>query len=255
MADRFAFGANWTSYLATVDGERITAAQQSLIDYLGHDLSGVRFLDVGSGSGLFSLAARNLGADVVSFDYDPGSVACTEEIRNRYRPHDKGWTVLQGDVLDRDFLAALGHFDVVYAWGSLHHTGALYESMANAASLVAPHGRLYLSVYNHQGPVTAAWRWVKRTYNSGWMGRAIVLVAFAPRILAGRVRRVFAPPTSPRYRAMSRWHDTLDWLGGYPFEAARPDDVLSFLGERGFRSERVKTVGRKPLCNEFVLSR
>ncbi len=50
-------------------------------------LAGNSFLDVGSGSGLFSLAAMRLGADRVhSFDYDPQSVGCTKELKRRFPP-------------------------------------------------------------------------------------------------------------------------------------------------------------------------
>lgn len=83
---RFKFGANWKGFLAVLNEERIVLAEQSLRNMLDMDLKGTRFLDVGSGSGLFSLAARRLGATVHSFDYDPQSVACTEELRHRYLP-------------------------------------------------------------------------------------------------------------------------------------------------------------------------
>ena len=77
--DRFAFGENWSRFLSELDERRISAARQSLCDMLKvKDLAEKRFLDVGSGSGLFSLAARQLGANVVSFDYDPQSTACTK---------------------------------------------------------------------------------------------------------------------------------------------------------------------------------
>ena len=33
------------------------------------------------------------------------------------------WTIETGDILNADYLAALGQFDAVYAWGVLHHTG------------------------------------------------------------------------------------------------------------------------------------
>jgi 2-polyprenyl-6-hydroxyphenyl methylase/3-demethylubiquinone-9 3-methyltransferase len=112
--DRFAFGANWARFLARVDEARILEAEQSLRAMLKVDsLAGMRFLDAGSGSGLFSLAARRLGADVTSFDYDAQSVACTNALRARYFSNDASWQVLQGSVLDGGFLERCGQFDVV----------------------------------------------------------------------------------------------------------------------------------------------
>jgi hypothetical protein len=62
--DRFAFGKNWQAYLKRLDETRIEKAEVSLRVNLGN-LSDQTFLDIGSGCGLFSLAARRLGANVV----------------------------------------------------------------------------------------------------------------------------------------------------------------------------------------------
>lgn len=88
-----------------LDDERVDAAEKSLREMLRvENLSGKTFLDAGSGSGLFSLASRRLGATVYSFDYDPRSVACTEELKRRCFPGDPGWQVGTGSVLDVQYL-------------------------------------------------------------------------------------------------------------------------------------------------------
>src|SRR5881227_2755894 len=100
---RFEFGRNWHRFLALLDEDRIAAAEQSLQRMLEAErLDGQRFLDVGSGSGLFSLAAVRLGAQVHSFDYDPQSMACTRFLKESYAP-DAPWTIEKGSILDTTF--------------------------------------------------------------------------------------------------------------------------------------------------------
>src|SRR5215472_472771 len=105
----FAFGENWARFLTSLSDRHIEQATCSVSTLIGRDLRDKAFLDIGSGSGLSSLAARRLGARVYSFDYDSQSVACTQALQQRFFPGDAAWTVAQGSVLDVPFLATLGH--------------------------------------------------------------------------------------------------------------------------------------------------
>lgn len=261
--ERFEFGENWRRFLALLDPSRIEVAVGSLRDMLEVDsLAGKTFLDAGSGSGLFSLAARRLGASVVSFDYDPQSVACTAELRARFFPDDPQWTISQGSVLDEEFVRSLGTFDVVYSWGVLHHTGNMWRAMELVQQLVRPGGELFIALYNDQGMRSTIWRRLKRTYCSGTAGRWLVTALCVPYFVARqfvsdavRGRNPLSYYRSYRQsRGMSVVRDWHDWLGGYPFEVTTPTSTFDFYRARGFTLKRLKTTNGLG-CNEFVLSR
>lgn len=250
---RFGFGNNWSRFLESVNDARIRAAEESLCDMLEQDsLAGMRFLDAGSGSGLFSLAARNLGAEVHSFDYDASSVECTRRLKARYRPDDRGWRIETGDVLDESYIDRLGRYDVVYSWGVLHHTGALWSALANTCTTVDPGGYLFVAIYNDQRWLSRYWGAVKRLYNRGLPGRIAVIAGHAPWFLLRQAVKRVVTRSGGKRRGMAVWRDILDWLGGYPFEVARPEAVLSFCRARGFVLERMTTVDGRHGCNEYV---
>lgn len=261
---RFGFGANWNAFLKVLDEGRIAEAQRSLKDFLAVDtLEGKTFLDIGSGSGLFSLAARRLGAQVHSFDFDPNSVGCARELKRRYFPEDTSWIIGQGSVLDRDFVESLGKFDVCYSWGVLHHTDQLWRALFNAQLAVAPGGLLYIAIYNDEGAISAIWEAVKRTYCRNALGRATMIAVFYPAFFLGGLLLDLVKFRNPvrrysehrKYRGMSLLHDWKDWLGGFPYERARPDRIAGFLANLGFEPLRCDGPDFGFGNNQFVFRR
>lgn len=265
--ERFEFGKNWRHFLSRVDQGRILSAQRSLTEMLeAEDLKGSCFLDVGCGSGLFSLAARFLGARVHSFDYDRQSVACTVELKTRFFPGDASWTVERGSVLDMEYLSSLGTFDVVYSWGVLHHTGQMWSAMENLEQSVAANGRWFLALYNDAGSQSVRWRRIKRAYNRLPCVAQVpfVLMAIAPEESKSLLRSMLGLRLGEYIRSwthyqgrrgMSRWHDIVDWVGGYPYEVTTPDKVVDFCRAKGLELLRLKCGGVGLGCNEFVFAK
>ncbi|MBW2734244.1 MAG: class I SAM-dependent methyltransferase [Deltaproteobacteria bacterium] len=267
----YEFGKNWRTFIDDyLTDERLVEAQDSLRRFMGKPLRGRTFLDIGCGSGLFSLAAHRLGAQrVVSFDLDGDSMDCCRELRAREGNPDN-WEVLEGSILDEAFVTALGEFDVVYSWGVLHHTGEMWQALENAAQRVRPGGLLYIAIYNRadglglhaDGRVGSSrfWEQEKRLYARlpPW-GKRVIDASAAASMVFGYLVTARNPFEEIRehktLRGMSWMVDIRDWLGGHPYEYASVSEVFSFVHDRfGYSLENLFSTNSLR-NNEFLFAR
>jgi 2-polyprenyl-6-hydroxyphenyl methylase/3-demethylubiquinone-9 3-methyltransferase len=194
---------------------------------------------------------------------DPQSVATTSAVLTRFAP-DAAWTVEERSVFDLD-LRRDGQFEIVHSWGVLHHTGRLWKALGRAAAMVRPNGLLVVALYA-KTPLCGFWRVEKRLYTAApsWV-RAIVRGLFKTSYLAAIAASGRNPATYIRdysaKRGMSWAHDVHDWLGGYPYESASPEEIDAFLSSREYLKEReyVRLVPAFGIfgspCHEYVFRR
>jgi len=253
---RFAFGKSWLDYLDSLSQQAIESAVDDLKYWLSEDvIRGKRVVDMGSGSGLHSLAFNMLGAaQIVSVDYDNDSVTATSKLHQRAGAPEH-WNIMQGSVLDEALIAQLGTFDIVYSWGVLHHTGAMWHAVDNAIKLLAPDGVLFISLYTkHSEKGYQKDLATKKRFHHGnrWVKRWMISRA-AWKFIKRRIKHFQNPFTwnEQKERGMNRYHDIVDWLGGLPYETATEEEVLDFGRERGLVLEKIRASGRRG-CSIYV---
>jgi 2-polyprenyl-6-hydroxyphenyl methylase/3-demethylubiquinone-9 3-methyltransferase len=252
----FDFGLNWEAFSKTqVDSHRLAIASSSLKTLLQREkMDGLSFLDIGCGSGLFSIAAENLNArKVLGIDINPVCIEVSEKNRDMLARGSK-IIFLRGSVLDNSWMTSLGLFDIVYAWGSLHHTGALWEAIQIASQNVSDRGLFVIAIYNKH-VTSPLWQKIKWTYNHlPKIFQKVAIFIFGGVILFAKFLVTKRNPLE-KERGMDFWFDVVDWVGGYPYEYAKPMEVQNFVEKLGFRLVKYVPAYVPTGCNEFVFER
>ncbi len=259
---RFEFGDNWKNYVENyLDDDKIREAEKSLKSFMGlKDLRGKTFLDIGCGTGMFSLAAFNLGAKVISFDFDANSVECCKLLRERFG-NDKRWEIRQGSVLSKKFMNSLPQADIVYSWGVLHHTGKMYEAIRSASEKVKPKGLFLIAIYNKVGGRFGSKFSlnVKKAYNKSpaiiknlmVFSKIIAFFMYNMITMQNPLKKISSYKSK---RGMSWYYDIVDGMGGYPFDYASAEEIFTFCRKLGFSLINIKTTNGKD-NNEFLFKK
>lgn len=249
----FNFGKNWKNYSERLNQEDFNEAQKSLINLLGiEDLKDKSFIDIGCGSGIFSIAAKKIGANrVLGIDILPSCIECSRN--NALKFNEKDIDFRQFSILDPK-IKGLGKFDVVYTWGSLHHTGNMYKALEVSCEIVKEDGYLAVAIYNKN--FTSRFWWViKWLYNhSPWIGKKILEVWYLGMIIPLKIL-ILGKNVFRKERGMKIYYDAIDWLGGYPYEYASIGEIKNFVESRDFILKRVIKPTGVSGCNQYLFKK
>jgi SAM-dependent methyltransferase len=254
---KFKFGKNWQSYAQNVlDAERIARAHASFRELFAEiDLKGKKFLDIGFGQGLTLFLAAEAGAIVEGFDADPDCFSALQTTAKHF-PDQSLPCVRVGSILDQEIPELYGRspFDIVHSWGVLHHTGDMRKAIENAAEIVKVHGYLVLAIYNAHWSSPLWWH-IKWLYNKApdLIKRFMINCGYPVIYLA----KWFITKKNPlnKERGMDFYHDVIDWIGGYPYEYAKPEEIREMVQVLGFESVKFVPAQVPTGCNEYVFRR
>ena len=249
---RFEFGENWHDFVKkNFSQDKVEISKRHILEFIRREtLQGLTFLDIGCGSGLHSLAAQQAGArSVYGFDFDVESVSAAIFVKEQ-AGCPANWSVEQGSIIDDNFVSRIPQFDLVYAWGVLHHTGDVWHAIHNAAGRVKPGGLFYLALYSADvqiDPPPQFWLDVKQKYvSSGKLYRRFMEAWYIWRFQMNR--NIFLLPqlikimiSYRKNRGMNMLTDIRDWLGGWPMEFVRDADAILFCKDLGFHLENIAT--------------
>ncbi|HBD95957.1 MAG: Methyltransferase family protein [Candidatus Collierbacteria bacterium GW2011_GWE1_46_18] len=266
IKNHFSFGKNWSDFLSKISTDQIKSSERSLTRLVPKKLIvNKSFIDMGCGSGLFSLAAYKLGASkIVSVDVDKYSVNCALELKKTCN-NPSFWSIVCGSILNNDFIKSLGKYDIVYSWGVLHHTGNMYKAFNNILYLCKNGGILVLAVYNNNHGKNAifsgssnTWHKIKKIYNnSDKFFKSIIELLYYVWFFVGYIitlRNPFLYIKKYNERGMNFYTDVKDWLGGYPYEYATPDELINFFSQHRLYVKKIISTDNLG-CHQIVFEK
>jgi ubiquinone/menaquinone biosynthesis C-methylase UbiE len=233
----------WTEYLPEYEASE----KHWALFYSPAEVKDKAVLDAGCGTGIFSIIFANNGASrVLGIDISPGSLQTARSLKEKFGLPNVSFE--QEDMLHLPFPDET--FDIVWAWGTVHHTTDPFRAIAELVRVLKRGGSLLLAVYKR----------TRLTFLHEIIRKTLVRT---PRKSWTAFSRVFAFILAPvvfffKKREKSRKGEKLeelilDWYFVPIRHYYTPEEIERYLGQKGLDVEKfLPASGRFDSSSNFI---
>jgi ubiquinone/menaquinone biosynthesis C-methylase UbiE len=233
----------WTEYVPELEASE----KHWRLFYSPEEVRGKYVLDAGCGTGIFSIIfARNGASRVTGIDISPGSLETAKSLKTKFAV-DNAEFRLQ-DMLRLPFADAA--FDIVWAWGTVHHTTDPFRAISELIRVLRPGGSLFLAVYKRT-KVTFVHEIIRktliRTPRRTWTALSKIMAFFLSPV-------VFFFKKREKSRKGEKLEELiLDWYFVPIRHYYAPEEIQDFLKKKGLEIEKfLPASGRFDSSSNFI---
>jgi len=233
----------WTEYVPELEASE----KHWRLFYSPEEVRGKSVLDAGCGTGIFSIIfARNGAGRVVGIDISPGSLETANGLKERFNLSNAEFRLQ--DMLRLPFPDAA--FDIVWAWGTVHHTTDPFRAVSELIRVLRPGGSLFLAVYK-KTKVTFIHEIIRKTLiktpRRTWTALSKVMAFFLAPV-------VFVFKKREKSRKGEKLEELiLDWYFVPIRHYYTPEEIQDFLGKKGLAVEQfLPASGRFDSSSNFI---
>jgi len=233
----------WTEYIPEYD----ETEKHWKIFFTPEEVAGRSVLDAGCGTGIFSIIFANQGAGrVTGIDISEGSLGTARSLKEKFGLDTADF--MKQDMLDLPFPDA--SFDIVWAWGTVHHTTNPFRAIDQLIRVLKPGGALLLAVYTRTR-LTFVHEIIRktlvRTPRRSWTFLSKVMALFLAPV-------VFVFKKREKARKGEKLEELiLDWYFVPIRYYYRPEEIREYLEDKGFAIEKfLPAAGRFDSTSNFI---
>ena len=233
----------WTEYIPEYEATE----KHWEIFFSSNEIRDKSVLDAGCGTGIFSIIFANNGAgSVTGIDISEGSLQTAQNLKEKFDLDNAHFQ--KEDMHHLPFQE--GQFDIVWAWGTVHHTTDPFKAVEELIRVLKGGGSLLLAVYT-QTKVTFIHEFIRkilvRTPKKTWTALSKIMAFFLTPV-------VFFFKKREKSRKGEKLEELiLDWYFVPIRYYYKPEEIQSFLEERGFSIEKfLPASGRFNSTSNFI---